>query len=131
LNKDGSLTWLTGGKTALRIGRLETNTPQADDRTAMLIEPEMLKIGINTGAIQPVYRMTIADDNTAYNNNNVGTVTVFNSGNVSGSTIVGIFNNTGNSSGTTTYALGKVGGYWSGGGRNVGVHGHVTGISSA
>lgn len=131
LEKLTTPTWLTANKSALRIGRLETNTPQLDDRTALIIEPEALKIGINTGDFQPTYRLTIMDNTTSYANNNVGSVTVYNSGNVPGVPIVGIFNNTGNVSGTTTYAVGKLGGYWTGGGRNAAVHGHITGTGSA
>ncbi|MCB0687638.1 MAG: tail fiber domain-containing protein [Saprospiraceae bacterium] len=131
LEKITSPPWLTGGTTALRIARKELNTPNQDDRTALVIDPSTLKIGINTGTDQPPFRLSITDNATSYPNNNLGSVTVYNSGNVPGSSIVGIFNNAGNQSGTITYAVGKVGGYWSGGGRNAGVHGHITGIGSS
>lgn len=72
----------------------------------------------------------VVEDSVAQASNNVGAVQVFASGGVPGSSIVAEYNNNGTVAGSTVYALGKLAGFWSMVGRNVGVQGHITGMGS-
>ena len=72
----------------------------------------------------------VVEDDTSQASTNVGSDQVFTSGNVPGSPIAAEFNNTGAATRSTVYAVGKLAGYWTMLGRNVGVQGHIPGTGS-